>query len=285
MIDQFKNHLIANDYSGTYYYNIKPFFKFCTEQGIDYFKITYNDINKYVISCKDKGHGKGFINNLLKAMRCFYKFLVLTHQADQGILDIARSFKLLQEDHKIHDFLTKKELDKLISEGMTYGVKRMSPIKLKALLYFLFYTGLRKGELLNLKRIDIDLKKHQAIVRTPTKNKRERIVIYTRKVSALMRTYFKLEAEENNAFNMTTNKIQDLIQDLSQYMPAGKRLTVHTFRHSFANLLASNEISIRVAQKLLGHQNLNSTMIYYDPDITMVQDLYNKRLETKKGGQ
>ena len=169
----------------------------------------------------------------------------------------------------------------MIADGMTY-IKGCDPIKIKAVLYFMFYTGLRAGEITRLKRRDINLKELRAIVRNPNKNNEERYTFFPQKIGVMLQEYFDIESEEYNAFNMTHRKLSYLLARLKMFLSEKKNLSPHILRHSFANLLAENEIGIRVAQKLLGHKSLNSTLIYYDPDLKIVEKIYRKNLDSNK---
>ena len=143
--------------------------------------------------------------------------------------------------------------------------------------------------MVKLKRKDIDLDNRSVIVRIPTKNRIERTVFFPRSIMAtkryhainmtdLLRDYFSYEQEDINAFNMSHPQLKRLIKALKPFAPK-KNLTVHTFRHSFARMLAREGIDSRVAQKLLGHKDIQSTMIYYDPDIDIIQELYEKKVK------
>lgn len=50
----------------------------------------------------------------------------------------------------------------------------------------------------------------------------------------------------------------------------------HKFRHTFATTLYKRGLDVRMIQKLLGHSNINTTMIYIDSDIEMLRDAYKK---------
>lgn len=278
LLENYSNYLRIKDYHRCYYDNIKKFLSFCEKNNIDLYNISYEDINSYMVYLKDCEFSNGYINNLLKTVRCLYRYLTESGQSDISCLQTTEKFKLLAEDKRIKDFLTKKELDELIGSAITV-FRRIKPYKVKALLYFLFYTGIRRGELINLKRKDIFLQEGKAIIRAPTKNKMERYVFFPQKVSKLLRRYFYFEEEEINAFNVTIRKLKTLIKNLNTLLPKGRHLTLHMLRHSFANMLASNGISVRVAQKILGHKNMNSTLIYYDPDINIVEKIYRDNIK------
>lgn len=50
----------------------------------------------------------------------------------------------------------------------------------------------------------------------------------------------------------------------------------HKFRHTFATVLYKRGLDVRMIQRLLGHTNLNTTMIYIDHDVDMLRDAYKK---------
>lgn len=288
ILDDFKNYLTLKDYNLNYYYRIKPFLIFCDQQKIIYDQITFSDLQNYFLTLRNKQYDNGTINNHIKAVRSFYKFLIDHNLAQEKTLELIYKIKELKYNRKIKDYITKEELGEIIEMGETFYYP-MDPLKLKALLYFLFYTGLRKNELVNLKRIDVDLMSRSVIVRIPTKNREERVVFFPKKIKGtssnpvidfpqLLGDYFASEAEINNAFNVTVRQLDYMIKILKDFAPH-KNLTLHTFRHSFARMLASKRIDSRIAQKLLGHKDIESTLIYYDPDIDVIQDIYKEKVD------
>ena len=211
ILGQFHDYLKVKDYDNTYLVRVRKYLTFCSDNNMDYINITYDNLNKFFVYLKEKNYMNSYINNITKGVRCFYIFLVEADKCSNETLNTVKKFKLLKEDRKIKDFITKKELDMLVSLAIS-SIKIPGPHKLKTILYFLFFTGLRKGEMINLKRADIDLKEGRAIVRTPTKNKEERYAFFPKHVSDLVKTYFDMEPEKTNAFNLSYPKLYYLIR-------------------------------------------------------------------------
>jgi site-specific recombinase XerD len=278
LLQNFENHLKIRDYSKIYLYHIKEFLSYCNDHQIDPLKITYQNLSSFLLSRKEQNNSNGYINNFIKALRCFYFFLEATEFTGTSISNLVRSFKILRTEQKIKFYLTIEEVEDIIIQAITYGYG-MSPEKMKVIILFMFYTGLRLNEILVLKRQDINLSERYAIVRLPTKTKIEHYVYFPTKVVNAIQRYYDTEEEETNAFNVSRNQIKRLFRFLDGFLADNKHISPHTMRHSFANMLAKEGFDIRVAQKLLGHKNIKSTMIYYNPDEKIVKELYHKKIK------
>ena len=124
----------------------------------------------------------------------------------------------------------------------------------------MFFTGLRKGELVKLKREDFDLEKRTVKV-IQSKVRKERITGFTNKVKNMVKDYFLFEAEDKNAFNIVLNTISTLLKNLNPYFKE-VHLYPHLFRHSYARHLLNKGIDLSIVSTLMGHSNVQSTMRY-----------------------
>lgn len=271
-------YLTAKGYSKTYIEKLKSFLIYCNENKINILNISYDNLNNFICELLTKKKSKGYINTIITAIKFYYKFLVDTNKTPENILDTINKLKNLKTTQKIKEFMTKEELINLVGMGMSF-YERFNPIKIKVICYFLFYTGVRKQEFLNLKRKDIDLKELSVKIKAPTKNKEERIVFFTKKVGGLIKDYYLLEPKETiNAFNTTNSDLISIINNVRDFLP-NKHLSIHTFRHSFANMLINKGVDIRIIQKLLGHKDLSSTLIYCNPDINTIKKIYKEKIK------
>ena len=172
--------------------------------------------------------------------------------------------------------LDKTEFASIVGHSMTL-FRRYKAEKVRAVLFFMFYTGMRAGEVVALKRQDIQLDKNRVVIRHP-KNREDRYAYFPGEIGLYLKKYFVREPETKNAFNLSYFQIRHLVNKLNQFIADGRRITPHSIRHSFANMLVEDDINVRIAQKLLGHKDISSTMIYYDPDAKLVEKLYRAKI-------
>lgn len=281
-LKELKDYIIANGFSDAHVHHLKIYLNYCQKNNVDITKITFDDLTKYLVYLKGKDYAENTIANRIKAIKFYYKFLVLSNIVPQSIFEVLDKIKQPKIPHKIKDFLTEEEMWNLTANAMTY-IRFIPPIKIKAIIYFLFYTGLRKQELLRLKRTDINTKEMKVIIRLPVKNKEEKYGYYPPKVAKILDAYFLTDPVENiNAFNITQFQFEFFISRLNNFLPRGRKITPHTFRHSFGNLLVTNNINVRVAQKLMGHKNIHSTLVYYNPSEKIVESIYRDKIHGLK---
>jgi integrase len=130
----------------------------------------------------------------------------------------------------------------------------------KDLISFLIYTGCRKGEALNLKWDDVDLK-NDVIAIKGTKTKYDRYIPVSR---ALKRILEEINREYVYVFSYRGKKLSNFRES---FKTACKRaglndLRVHDLRHVFASKMVMSGTSLYITGELLGHRTPQMTMRY-----------------------
>lgn len=155
--------------------------------------------------------------------------------------------------------LDKEEIIAILNQNMN--------IKHKCLLYLLYSTGMRCGEILNLKVEDVVFDNNVIIVKHG-KGGKDRIVTLSDKIKDLLWTYLKLHRpiiyffEGPNGGKYSASSVQKIVKKVVDKAGIDKRVTPHMFRHSYATHLHDSGMDIRNIQVLLGHSSTKTTEIY-----------------------
>lgn len=129
--------------------------------------------------------------------------------------------------------LTEKEFEKILGIALTY-VTSMSYIKIKALFYFLFHTGVSKPDLLKLTRKEIGERKAKGYI------------FLNKNVQKILNQFYRTEEEKINAFNVTNNSLVHIFCAISRYY--GFNVSVEVFRKSFVERRKLNEKGLQDTQ-------------------------------------
>lgn len=258
------NYLTARGQSKNYFTIMRIWLAYLEKQNIENF--TQETITQFFNS---KNYSNNSKNQFIRAGRDYYTAYMQVPKENNEWHKI----KLLKIAIKIPDILTDKDIEEAKKYLITYFSRKMTPNKIRALIDFMYYSGCRKNELLTLKRSNFNLKENCAKVLG--KGDKERVICIPEKVKKEIQDYFISENEENNAFNMTIDKLKYLMKLLKKYL--GKNVYSHLFRHSFArNLIFNKGVDPNTVSKLLGHSSLITTMIYINPDEKTIKDNYKK---------
>jgi len=146
----------------------------------------------------------------------------------------------------------------------------------------LYSTGIRVGELTSLKIGDIDF--FQELIKVKGKGKKERIVpIGSYALKALIEYIEKRpDKKEKNVFlnkygkPLTERSVERIIDKYSKKAGIGKKITPHTFRHTFATHMLDRGADLRTVQELLGHERITTTQIYTHLTVEKLKEFYNK---------
>ena len=262
-LNKFKEYLQSDGLNQKTIYQyckqLEPFFIFLNDK-----EISEQLIREYVLkrnNCKPET-----INQDLKAISNYLKFI--------GKKEIIKLPKWHKRKKKIPRYFTEEFFKK---EIISVADMLDNPMKKKAILYFIFYTGIRKSELPLIKRNDINMK-NKTVKITDKKNSHERIVPFPKKIIPYLKEYFEIEPEEKNAFNSGISTIDYICFELNQNIDE-IHLHPHIFRDSFATNYRNKGIRIETLQYLLGHSSIITTMKYAHANIDGIQSEVNKLIK------
>lgn len=143
----------------------------------------------------------------------------------------------------------------------------ISNLKHKAMITLMYSSGIRIGELLSLKAIDIDSKRMLINVRKG-KGAKDRQTLLAPEALTLLRKYWKEYRPKEYLFEgqfggqYSPVSVEKVIGKAATVARINKHVTAHTLRHSFATHLHEAGNDIRVIQMLLGHKSSKTTELY-----------------------
>ncbi len=153
-----------------------------------------------------------------------------------------------------------------------------------AVVFVLAHTGLRLRECADLRRHDLDLPAHRLLVRQG-KGQRDRVVYLSNTAAHALTLYLDQQPLAPSAplwqlptgHPLTLSWFCKLLPRLGT-LAGLPHLTAHRLRHTFATRLLNAGMDITRIQKLLGHQYLNTTLIYARVSDTTVEADYRRAM-------
>lgn len=272
-IDQYINFLIVekgladatiDSYSG----DLKRFVTFIKSCKINLLEKTDTTvILKYLIYLRDEKLTARSRARHLVTLRGFFKFLI-----HEKILkkDPTRIVDLPKTGMKLPDVLSIEEIVTILN---TPDISKPRGVRDAAMLELIYAAGLRVSELIHVKLQDINLE--MGFVRTFGKGSKERIVPIGSKAKEKINDYLthaRIILLKNNVSiflfvaragkPMTRQGFWKLLKKYAMQAGIGKKITPHSFRHSFASHLLEGGADLRAVQMMLGHVDISTTQIY-----------------------
>lgn len=208
----------------------------------------------------------------------FFTYLQREKIVNRDILSVIQAPK---GDKKLPKVVTLNEIETLLDKDCT----KKNEIRDNAVIEFLFSSGLRVSELVNLNLDDLDFEREQ--VRVLGKGNKERVVPIGLKAIIAIQDYLKIrenfkpkdDALFLNKFGsrISTRAIeQNLAKRAKETGVRGGSISPHKLRHSFATELLGNGANLREVQEMLGHSSLASTQVYTHIDYAKLLENYDK---------
>lgn len=227
------------------------------------------------------------VNGDLRTFHGFMDFL-----QDQG-LSVPHSLlrlRCLKEPEPLPKFLTDTQVRALRDDlelrvqSAKNSAHRRDALLDCACFYLLWQSGMRRGEVEDLRLEDLDLEGRRLTVRRG-KGMLDRTVFLTNTVVASLRAYLAVRGP-GPTDHVFLYRNQSLSKDLihNRLKACGSRVNVpvnaHRLRHTCATQLLNAGCRVTGIQKILGHKCLNTTLIYACAhDQTMAEDYYACQME------
>lgn len=285
----FQNHLLAQgDELATiraYQYDLKQYHAFLKQVGKDFTTAATKDLRVFVHSLSDMRLSALSINRKISALKTFYRYLLLSKIIDENP---AEDLELLKTRRKLPLVLSVDEVSAIVEAA---DEKKPLGLRDRVCLELLYSSGLRISELLELQMRHLKL--DERLLSVIGKGNKQRLVPFGKKASTALENYLmngrpailKSRSSPMLVLNARGRKLSRMgfLKILRRYcIKSGvrKRVTPHTFRHSFATHLLEGGADLRAVQELLGHADISTTQIYTHIDreyLKEVHRLYHPR--------
>ena len=241
--------------------------------------VEYDDVRSYIAFLSKNKQRPSSINRNISSIKKFHLYLLDNEIVSNNPSDLVESQK---NRRNFPDTLSVDEINRILD-----SVEHNSIINIrdKSILSLLYSSGLRVSELVNLELSNIFL--DQDYIKIIGKGKKERLVPIGLKAKKQLIYY--IDKSRNNISSsyskgyvflsyrskqLTRMAVFNIIKKYTTLSGISKKVSPHTFRHSFATHMLEGGADLRVVQELLGHENINTTEIYTHLDRTYLKEIH-----------
>lgn len=265
-----------------YSYDIERLLLFLDANSISVspLKISENELQQFIYTISSEVNARSQAR-IISGLKSFFSFLIFENYRDDNPLALIESPRT---SRKLPDTLSVEEIDALIA---AIDLSSNEGERNRAMLETLYGCGLRVSELVELKISDLFF--DEGFIKVTGKGNKQRFV----PVSELSQKYIgfyregvrthlniKKGAEDTLFLNrrggqLTRAMIFTIIKELSVKIELTKKISPHTFRHSFATHLLENGADLKSIQLMLGHESITTTEIYVHLDRKFLKEVVN----------
>ncbi|MFN3550388.1 MAG: site-specific tyrosine recombinase/integron integrase [Endomicrobiia bacterium] len=236
-------------------------------------------IRSFIAELQKLNYKRNSISRKVNALKVFFKFLAIKKYIHQNLILYINNVK---KEKTLPNFLTKNEIKKLLS---LIEPKDFLSSRNRAILELLYSSGLRISELSQLTENDIDLYEGLVYI-TKGKGNKERVVpvgeIALKFIKEYLNFKYKIGFTNKTLFlnkfgkPLSIRGIRKIISLWVKKASIHKKVTPHTFRHTFATHLLEAGCDLRSIQEMLGHKSLSTTNIYTHLTLERLKKVYEE---------
>ena len=261
---------------------LTSFLKSINKDDIDYSDIDTIIIREFVEYLYNLGISSYSQARIISGIKSFFNYLLIEEKIKINPTELIESPKL---DKKLPDTLNIEDIEKILS---SIELDSFEGVRNRAIIETLYSCGLRVSELINLsyQNLYLDI----GFIKVIGKASKERLV----PIGSAAIKYIKIYSDQhrknikiktgNEGFlflnrrgsKISRNMIFIIIQKISKKINLEKKISPHTFRHSFATHMIEGGADLRAVQEMLGHESITTTEIYTHLNKEYLREVVNK---------
>jgi integrase/recombinase XerD len=221
-------------------------------------------------------------SRLISGLRSFFDYLIFENYLNANPLERIEAPKI---GRKLPDTLSVNEINLIVS---AIDLDESNGERNRAIIETLYSCGLRVSELTALKISDLFFE--EGFIKVTGKGDKQRFVPIgplTQKYINLYKDQIRISMNIEAAFNdtlflnrrgkqLSRAMIFTIVKTLGKKAEIQKKISPHTFRHSFATHLLENGADLRAIQMMLGHESITTTEIYMHVDKSHLREVINQ---------
>lgn len=244
-------------------------------------KITEEIIQQFIYTISKQLNARSQAR-LISGIRNFFDFLIFEEYRKDNPTDLIEAPKI---GRKLPDTLAIEEIDLLIN---SIDLSKPQGERNRTILETLYSCGLRVSELISLQLSDLFFE--EGFIRVIGKGNKQRFVPINYQTQKYIEFYIhtiRIHIDVQKGFEDTVflNRrgkrlsrvmIFTIVKDLAIKAGIKKKISPHTFRHSFATHLLERGADLRAIQQMLGHESITTTEIYMHLDKSFLKKVINE---------
>lgn len=254
--------------------------QFLSVKGYDFSpeQLEVKHLREFLIWINELGMSAVSQSRVLSGIKAFYKYLLIENSIVNDPTTLLESPKLKR---KLPEVLSLPEIDKLIA---AIDLSKPGGERNKAMLETLYGCGLRVSELVNLKISEVF--PGTGFLKVTGKGDKQRLVpigsvalkqinIYLQQIRChlnIKKGHEDILFLNRRGARLTRVMVFTIIKELAVKTGLKKKISPHTFRHSFATHLIEGGADLRAVQEMLGHESITTTEIYTHLDREYIRD-------------
>jgi integrase/recombinase XerD len=253
-IEQLKLKAYSASTMRTYHNEFIQLLRLLKEKPVN--ELSTEELRRYFVFCYEKQRlTENTLHSRISAIKFYFEQVL---NKEKLYWDIPRPKKAQQ----LPNFFSQHEVASIIN--------CLQNKKHKAMVMLAYGAGLRISEVVALKTFDVDSKRMTILVRS-AKGKKDRMVSLSPVLLVMLREYALAYSPVRSGYLFegkdkgepyAVRTLQEVLQAAKKKAGVLKPGSVHSLRHSFATHLVERGTDVTMIQRLLGHSNIRTTLIY-----------------------